>query len=230
MANSARHAAPVQVVIFGAGGLGREVLSVFRAQVAAGWNVTCRGFVVDSKYVRDASVHGLPVHEGLSVLYDNPDCRIVVALGDPSQRRRAVQQISRVAGPRFVSAIHPAAAIGMQVVIGDGTIVLGPVSITADVSIGQHVLINPLVAVSHDCRLADYATLGPGVALAGGVEVEEGAQLGTGVRVIPRQRIGAWAVVGAGATVIRPVAANTKVVGVPARQIGVCEPGWHDGA
>ena len=134
---------------------------------------------------------------------------MVVALGDPPQTPRG-PEIERVAGPRFVSALHPTATIGMQVVIGDGTIVLGPVSITADVSIGQHVLINPLVSVSHDCRLADYATLGPAVALAGGVEVEEGAELGTGVRVTPRQRIGAWSVVGAGATVIRPVAAKRR--------------------
>jgi acetyltransferase EpsM len=220
-----RAPSPIQVVIFGAGGLGREVLAVFRALAAMGQHVTCNGFIADPEFATKASMQGLPVHQGFSVLRENPECRIVVALGDPNRRRRTVQQIERLAGPRFTSAIHPAATIGAQVAIGAGTIVLGPASITADVSIGRHVLLNPLVAVSHDCRLADYATLGPAVALAGGVEIEEGAELGVGASVIPRQRIGAWSVVGAGATVIHPVAANSTVVGVPARQIRLRDAG-----
>jgi sugar O-acyltransferase (sialic acid O-acetyltransferase NeuD family) len=219
---------PTQVIIFGAGGLGREVLAVFRALAATGQNVTCSGFVVDPEFAVETKVQDLPVYRGFSVLRENPECRIVVALGDPNRRRHAVQRIERLAGPRFTSAIHPAATIGVEVAIGTGTMVLGPASITTDVSIGRHVLLNPLVAVSHDCRLADYATLGPAVALAGGVEIEEGADLGVGAKVIPRQRIGAWSVVGAGATVIHPVAANSTVVGVPTRQIRLRDAGWHD--
>ena len=219
----------VKVIIFGAGGLGREVLAVFHAMVAGGQSVVCQGFAVDPEFAVAPTVNGLPVHRGLTVLCDNPELRVIVALGDPAHRRRVVHEIERMVGPRFTSALHPAATIGIEVKIGVGTMVLGPASITTDVSIGRHVLINPLVSVAHDCRLADYATLAPAVALAGGVEVAEGAALGIGARVIPRQTVGAWSTVGAGATVIRPVAANATVAGVPASQIAIRPPGWHDG-
>jgi sugar O-acyltransferase (sialic acid O-acetyltransferase NeuD family) len=217
----------VKVLIFGAGGLGREVLNVFRAAAAAGQNVTCHGFIVDPEFAKEPILHDLPVYRDLAVLNDDRDIRIVVALGHPGRRRVAVEKIERMVGPRFASAIHPAATIGVEVKIDTGVMVLGPASITTDVLIGRHVVINPLVAVSHDCRLADYVTLAPAVALAGGVEVAEGAELGAGAKVIPRLAVGAWSVVGAGATVIHPVSANSTVAGVPARQIGARSPGWQ---
>jgi acetyltransferase EpsM len=220
---------PVKVFIFGAGGLGREVLNVLRASAAAGQTVICQGFIVEPEFTTEPVVHGLPVHRELSVLCHDPEIRVVVAIGNPASRRAAVQKIERIAGSCFISAIHPAAAIGMEVHMDTGVMVLGPASITTGVSMGRHVLINPLVNISHDCKLADYATLGPGVALAGGVEVGEGAELGTGADVIPHTMVGAWSVVGAGAAVIRAVAANTTVVGVPARPIETRSEGWQYG-
>ncbi len=217
-----------KIFIFGAGGLGGEVLNVFRAAAAAGRNVTCQGFIVDPEYGTEPVLHGLPVHRGLSALSDDGDVRVVVALGEPDRRRAAAKKIERAVGPRFASAVHPAATIGVDIAMDLGVMVLGPASITTNTVIGRHVLINPMASVSHDCRLADYATLAPAVTLAGGVEVDEGAELGTGANVVPRLSIGAWSMVGAGATVIRSVPANTTVVGVPARPIGVRSPGWHE--
>jgi sugar O-acyltransferase (sialic acid O-acetyltransferase NeuD family) len=218
----------VKVLIFGAGGLGREVLNVFRASAAAGRDMICHGFIVDSEFTTAPTLHDMPVYGDLSILGRDQDIRVVVAVGDPSRRRAAAEKIENMVGPRFASAIHPVATIGREVRIDTGVMVLGPASITTDVSIGRHVVINPLVTISHDCGLADYVTLAPGVAIAGGVEVAEGAELGTGAKVIPRLTVGAWSVVGAGATVIRSVAANSTVAGVPARQISVRSPGWHD--
>ena len=80
MASGKRDTAPpIQVVIFGAGGLGREVLSVFRVMAAMGQKVTCNGFVVDPEFATEGSVQGFPVHQGFSVLRENPECQIVVA-------------------------------------------------------------------------------------------------------------------------------------------------------
>jgi acetyltransferase-like isoleucine patch superfamily enzyme len=51
------------------------------------------------------------------------------------------------------------------------------------------------------------------------VRIGKDAFLGTGAVVIPDGVVESGAVVGAGAVVVRTVKANTKVVGVPAKEI-----------
>lgn len=210
------------IAIYGAGGLGRELLHVLRDM-----GTPCAGFIVDSRFPAPDTIHGVSVYRSAEVFADDPSVRFVVALGDPLARARVAAELERLVGPRFATIVHSRAWIGGNVSIGDGSIVFGLTSITADAVLGRHVLINPGTTIAHDCRLADFATLGPSCALAGGVIVEEGAELGVGVRVAPRVRIGRRAMVGAGAVCIRPVMADTTVAGVPARPIIRRQPTWR---
>jgi sugar O-acyltransferase (sialic acid O-acetyltransferase NeuD family) len=202
------------IAIYGAGGLGREVLQVLRDMEAP-----CAGFIVDPSFAAAGLVHGVAVHRSAEELAADPATRFVVALGNPAARARVVEDLGRRIGPRFATIIHPRAWIGGGVSIGEGSIVFGFSSVTADTKIGRHVLINPGATIAHDCLLGDFVSIGPSCALAGGVIMEDSAELGVGVRVAPRVRIGRGAMVGAGAVCIREVAANTTAVGVPARPI-----------
>lgn len=210
-------AGPGRVLIFGAGGLGREVLQILRDIAASGRPAEAIGFAVDPAHRGAPTLGGLPVHDdAMAVLRADPTLSVVVALGDPGLRAATVERLS---GARFATLRHPAAWLGESVTLGEGSIVFGHASATTDVAIGRHVLVNPGCTLAHDVVLEDFATLAPAVALAGGVHVEAGADLGTGARVIPRRRIGRSAIVGAGAVVIRDVPPGVTVVGVPARML-----------
>lgn len=211
---------PGRVLLFGAGGLGREMLQVLRDIAATGRAAECVAFVVDAGLAAPEAVQGVPVRrDAVAMLRSDAALRVVVALGNPAAREAVVARLMAEAGARFATLLHPTAWLGATVAVGEGSMVFGFFSATADVRIGRHALINPGCTIAHDCVLEDFATLAPAVALAGGVRVEHGAELGIGARVAPRLCIGRGAVVGAGAVVIRDVAPGATVAGVPAREI-----------
>lgn len=199
------------VYIYGAGGLGREVL----ATLLAG-NERVAGFVVDPGFSA-ADIHGIPVRAVRLDTMRDAAARFVLAVGDGRARQRAAWSLGEGAG--FITLVHPSAAIGPHVSIAEGAMIIGPASVTTDVAIGIHALVNPGCTIAHDCTLGAFSNLGPSVSLAGRVTIQEGASLGVGVSVAPGIVIGAWATVGAGAVVIRDVEPGSTVVGVPARPI-----------
>jgi len=218
----------VRIVIFGAGGLGRETLQTACEQRAAGQAIEILGFVVDPGVQCPAKVSGFPVYRDPTIFAADATVQFVVAIGSPALRARVAARIVQLAGPRFASIVHPGCVIGRSVAIGNGSIILQSASITTDVRIGRHAVINPQASIAHDCILEDFVSISPAVTLTGGVYVEEGSDIGAGVTVIPRQRIGRWSILGAGTVVLAPVLPNTTVVGVPARTIASRPAGWHD--
>lgn len=207
------------IVIYGAGGLGREILQVIREMSACGRPIECTAFVVDEEFATADVVNGVPVYRNFRALAQDESVRFVIAIGDPAGRARVVRTLESVVGQRFATVIHPGALTGASVTIGAGTVIMGLTSVMTECRLGRHVLINPGCTVAHDNVIEDFATLSPGVNLAGRVRLGEGCMLGIGVNVAPNISVGPWSVVGAGASVIRDVDANTVAAGVPAREI-----------
>ncbi|MGU3665029.1 acetyltransferase [Methylobacterium sp. A49B] len=205
-----------RLVLYGAGALAGEIVDVLMQLRTAGRDVEFVGCFVDPAYAAPDHFRDKPVFQDITSLAGDRSLCFVVALGDPKARARAVDRVGAVLGARFASVIDPTASIGTSSV-GEGTIILGNVSITTGSRLGRHVLVNPGATIAHDNRIDDFVTISPGVHLAGHVTVEEGAFLGIGSCVIPQVRIGARALVGAGSVVLRDVAPDHTVVGNPAR-------------
>jgi UDP-perosamine 4-acetyltransferase len=125
-----------------------------------------------------------------------------------------------------VHTIDPTAFISTAATYGTGLTAFARSTVQANATLGVNVLVNTAAVVEHDCRVADHVHIASGAILAGGVTIETGAMIGAGAVIKPGVHVGAWAVVGAGAVVVKDVAANSTVVGNPAKILNKEQRSW----
>ena len=205
------------LLIYGAGGLGREILSLVRT--SGGWEPV--GFLDDAVPVNQV-IRGVPVLGGIEALlsFDGPR-NIVVAVGQPAIK----QDIVRLLKPHHVHypvLMHPAAILQdpESVMLGEGVIIGAGCILTTDICVGSHVLINLNSTIGHDVRIGDCTSIMCGVNVAGEVTIGSAVMIGSGASVLNRITIGDRSRIGMGAAVVKDVADNVTVVGVPAKRTG----------
>lgn len=208
-----------QVVIFGCGGFGREVLQIVRDLQTTGYDLQCVGFLVDPDFASPSMLNGLPVMADLSYFGDAAGLRVVVAIGNPAARRRVVERLQYLGVNVFPTIVHPRAWIGENVQLGQGVVICAGALLTTDIEIDAFSHINIGTSIGHDARIGTYCTLSPGVRLSGGVTLADEVELGSGAVLIPGVQVGPRCVIGAGAVVLNDIAADSLAVGVPAKVI-----------
>ena len=208
------------LVIFGAGGLGREVLRLVRQinETHPTWDV--RGFY-DEQPPATATIAGLPYLGTCADLNAaNEPLSVAVAVGSSVSRAAVVAQLTS-AQLTFPVLVHPGVALGpyQGIVLGPGSIVQQGCMLTCDIALGRFVLLNLGCTVGHDAVLGDFCSLMPHANVSGAARLETGVYLGANATVIQGVRIGAHSVLGAGAVAVRDIPAHCTAVGVPARVI-----------
>jgi sugar O-acyltransferase (sialic acid O-acetyltransferase NeuD family) len=205
------------LLIYGAGGLGKEILSLVRALD----EFEPVGFIDDG--LRTGSViKGLKVLGGLDSLnsFTSP-VNLVLALGDPGSKSILAKMIdpSRVYFPVLK---HPSVILQDEeaIKIGEGSILTAGCVLTTDIVIGSHVLINLNSTIGHDTEIGSCSSIMTGVNVAGGVKIGENVLVGSGVSILNGIKVGNLSRIGMGSVVIRDVEPETTVVGVPARVVG----------
>jgi len=210
------------LVVIGAGGFGRETLDVVEAM-----NRAALLPVFELLGVVDAN----PSEQNLSRLcargirYLGTDiewlasgnqARYLIGIGNPKTRER-VDHDWRHAGLLAAIAVHPAATIGSQSMLGEGVIICAGVQVSTNVRLGRHVHLNPNATVGHDTALEEFVSVNPAATLSGDATVGRRALVGAAAVVLQGLAVGEDAVVGASACVVHDVPPGTTVKGVPAR-------------
>lgn len=204
------------LVIFGAGGLARELWGWIKGAADCKPRSRVSAFVVDGAPAFEC-YDGVPVWSReqagqLGVV------EYLIAVADPLSRKRLSAELDAlgwVAG-RY---IHESTMLGINLSIGEGTMIFPRCSISSDATLGEHVLVNGGTAIGHDCVIGSYSSLLGGASINGGVTLGEGVLVGAGAIIHPGKKVGDGATVGMGSAVFRHVAVGQTVFGNPARPL-----------
>ena len=195
---------------------------------------------MNSIYIYGASGHGLVVADiardnGYNniifvddgdneyLLYDNTldkSIPFIIAIGDNKIREKLQ---SKVLNDRFkvVSLIHSSSIISSSVKVGLGVVIMPNVVVNAYSIISNGVILNTACIIEHENIIEDFVHISPNVALAGDVKVGKYTHIGIGVNIIQGINIGENCIIGGGSMVIKDIEDNSKVVGVPAKNINI---------
>jgi sugar O-acyltransferase (sialic acid O-acetyltransferase NeuD family) len=205
------------VVIYGAGGLGREVLEILKAQNSKKKRKIL-GFI-DDKKTKGQLINGFPVlgdTDWFCINHQNSGC--LVAIGDPEIRCRVVKKLTNN-NINFTNAVHPSAVLSDSVSLGENVIICAGVVLTANVTIGSHVVLNANSTIGHDVIIEDYCSIMPSATINGNSHIMTGANFGSGATGIQNITVGEWSIIGAGAVVIKDIPDRVTAVGIPAKII-----------
>lgn len=206
------------IVIYGAGGFGRETALLIEQinHLNVRWNVL--GFCDDGKS-KGEIIAQLPVLGGLDHLNQIQEgVSVVIAIADPRVREKIRQRLNNSRFD-FPTIIHPSVNVSESCNLGEGSIICSDVVMTVNVTIEPYSIINLKCTLGHDCVLESFSSLMPAVNVSGNVRLGKGVYVGAGAILLQGVSIGDHSVIGAGAVVNKSFEREKRIMGVPARAI-----------
>lgn len=208
----------MNVVIFGAGGLGREIFDtlLYINSTAKTYNVI--GYIDDRRPI-GSIVNGVSVIGDSSMLVGMRG-QVGIILGIAAPEVRKDMHLKYRKNFLFPNIIHPTAIVSSFASLGEAVLIQSNCIVAANASIGDGVMMNAHSGVGHDAQIGDYCSIMSYCDLAGNTRLGDTSFVGTGAKVIPSTEIAAGCYLCAGAVVFKNVVQKSKLLGNPAKIIG----------
>lgn len=210
------------IVIYGAGGLGREVACLIRSinQTYSQWNLL--GFIDDGLSVGTKVSHYGEVLGGKQFLLKlNKPMSVVISIGSPSVVKEIVSVLSVNTWIDFPNLIYPSLRFADTETfeIGKGNIIKHDCGFSCDIKIGNFNLLNGGVVFGHDVEIGDFNTFMPDVRISGEVKIGDGNFFGVGAIVLQQIRIDKDVKLGAASVMMRKPKNGELYMGNPAKMV-----------
>lgn len=204
--------------IYGAGGLGREILELAKQinGINNRWDKII--FIDDGK--DEASIRSVDImkFQNFVASFSISEAEVCIALGEPFIREGLVEKVKNC-GFSIATLIHPTVYIPDSTRIGYGVIICMGAFISCDVVIEDYVLIQPHVNVGHDCIIRKNTVISGFVNIAGACEIMENSYIALSVCIKEKVKIGEGCIVGMGAVVLNDIPDYLIALGNPARSM-----------
>ena len=192
------------IVIIGAGGIGREVAWIIEEinEVKPTWNVI--GFVDENIEMHNKVLNGYKVLGNLEAL-DKLEIKpyVVVAIANCSVKKDIVTRLENKFN--FATIVYPSVRFSKYVEVGQGSIIYPGVILTVNTKIGEHVIISGNCGIGHDTIIGGYSSVLWGSNFSGYDIVGESCFIGIGTKIIQGININDGSRIGAGIIVTEDI-------------------------
>lgn len=205
------------LIIIGAGGMGRTVYSNAVECRGFGDSFTVKGFIDDNLAALDG-YEGYPPVIGTIKDYQPQEGDVFVSSIGGSSRRPCMEEILGRGG-KFMELIHRTARIYQNAKLGEGNFIGAYTVIGNDAVIGDYNMIQSYTVIGHDVRIGSWNRIDTHVTCVGGIVIEDETNIHTSAVINHGVTVGSGAHVGALSFVIRKVKPGVTVCGNPARKL-----------
>jgi sugar O-acyltransferase (sialic acid O-acetyltransferase NeuD family) len=215
--------------IYGAGGLGLEVMSL----VPTVLNETFPGFNQRDIYccfiddnVTDSRLLNREVLTPKDFLgLNNFNLSYTIAIADPKARER-ISKSKGFDNMHAASLIFSKTSNCFQNKIGRGVIIMPGAVISTMVTVGDFTIVNFNTYIAHNCYIGNYVTISPSVVCCGYVKVEDSVFIGAGSNIINGTRekniiLNKNSKLGMGSNLLNDTESDQVYVGNPAKPIKI---------
>jgi sugar O-acyltransferase (sialic acid O-acetyltransferase NeuD family) len=210
----------LNIMIYGAGGYGREIACLLNAinEKTPQWNLI--GFFDDGLPVGHKNEYG-KVLGGISEINQYPqELAVIMAIASPQATKKVVEQITN---PfiHFPNIIYTDVGFADRnnFYIGKGNIIGSRCSISCNVRIGNFNRLNYDVSLGHDDVIGDYNMFNPSVRISGEVEIGDCNFFGVSSIVLQQKTIGNNVTVATNSVIIKKAKDNKTYIGNPAVEL-----------
>ena len=205
------------LIIIGAGGMGRTVYSNALESVGYGEKFVVKGFIDDNLQALDGFPNYPPIIDTIRDYQPQENDVFVSSMGGAS-RRPCMEEIIRRGG-EFLSLIHQTARLLTNVKLGKGNFIGAYTVIGNDAEIGDYNMIQSYTIIGHDAKVGNYNRIDTHVTCVGGIVIEDDVNIHTSAVISHNVVVETGAHVGALSFVIKKVKAGTTVMGNPAKKL-----------
>lgn len=205
------------LIIIGAGGMGRTIYSNALESVGYGEKFVVKGFIDDNLQALDGFPNYPPVIDTIKDYQPQPEDVFVSSIGGVS-RRSCMEEIIRRGG-EFMELIHQTARIYTNAKLGKGNFIGAYTVIGNDAEIGDYNMIQSYTVIGHDAKIGNWNRIDTHVTCVGGIVIEDEVNIHTSAVISHKVRVESGAHVGALSFVIKKVKAGTTVMGSPAKKL-----------
>lgn len=208
------------IVIYGAGGLGRELLGLVNAIDPQKEEWHFLGYIDDN----NSSNNSLII--GDSSWFDslNEPVSVVLGIASPQAKARIYDKLQKSSLVEFPILIHPQAYVEPSATLAQGCVISAFCFVAVESSLGICSFLNAGAQLGHDSKIGNFTSLMPQASVAGNVTIGDKTFVGMNASILQGLTIGTDVTVGIGSVLLNNVPDGVTVMGYPARIIQKANP------